>query len=212
MTAVLLAQCGGAPPPALVPSEPAPPGERGATVEPVTAGDLGASWRPGCPIGPAQLRRITLNHIGFDGAAHRGELIVHEGLVPQVVAIFDQLYRLRYPIEKIRPAGRYPGAADELSMEDNNTSAFSCRDIPGTGRWAQHAYGRAIDLNPLVNPYLESSGAFQPKNAVAYLDRARTDPALLHDGDPAVRAFTDRGWAWGGHWRSPIDYQHFEQP
>lgn len=177
----------------------------------MTAAELGASWHPGCPVGPGQLRRVRVDHLGFDGRTHRGELIVHEELVSQVIVIFEELYRLGYPIEKIQPAGHYPGADDELSMEDNNTSAFSCRTIPGSGHWALHAYGRAIDLNPLLNPYIDHSGAFQPKNAEVYLDRSRIDPGLLHDGDPAVRAFTGRGWQWGGYWKSPIDYQHFEQ-
>ncbi len=97
-------------------------------------------------------------------------------------------------------------------MEDNNTSAFNCRGIPGTNQWSEHAYGRAIDLNPLLNPYIDGNGALQPKNAAAYLDRSRTDPGLLHNGDPAVHVFTDRGWRWGGYWTTPIDYQHFERP
>ena len=75
-----------------------------------------------------------------------------------------------------------------------------------------YAYGRAIDLNPLLNPYIDGRGAFEPKNAAAYLDRSRTDPGLLHNGDPAVHVFTDRGWRWGGYWRTPTDYQHFERP
>jgi len=217
----VLLQCTAAPPlSAVTPSPPAtpsasvsaPPAPAGATVAPVTAAELGASWRPGCPVEPEQLRRVDVDHIGFDGQPHRGELIVHEELVSQVITAFEQLYRLRYPIEKVRTVDQYPAAADELSMEDNNTSAFNCRDIPGTGQWSQHAYGRAIDLNPLLNPYVDGSGAFQPKNAAAYLDRSRTDPGLLHSGDPAVRVFTDRGWRWGGYWRSPIDYQHFERP
>jgi D-alanyl-D-alanine carboxypeptidase len=118
---------------------------------------------------------------------------------------------LRYPIEKIRTVDNYPGTDDESSMEDNNTSAFNCRDIPGTGRWSQHAFGRAIDLNPLFNPYIDRTGAFQPNNAAPYLDRTRTDPAVLHAGDAAVRVFTERGWRWGGDWRTPIDYQHSER-
>lgn len=174
--------------------------------------ELGASWRPDCPVGPAQLRRVHLEHVGFDGQTHRGELIVHEDLVPEVVAIFEQLHQLGYPIEKMRPADHYASADDELSMEDNNTSAFNCRSIPGTTRWSLHAYGRAIDLNPLLNPCLYAGGYFEPKNAAAYLDRGRTDPGLVHSGDPAERAFTDRGWRWGGDWTSPIDYQHFERP
>jgi hypothetical protein len=101
--------------------------------------------------------------LGFDGKTHRGALIVHEDLVAEVVAIFEQLRRLRYPIEKIRTVDDYPAANDELSMGDNNTSAFNCRDIPGTGRWSLHAFGRAIDLNPLLNPYIDRTGAFQPR-------------------------------------------------
>ena len=138
-------------------------------------------------------------------------LIVHEDLAAEVVAIFEQLLQLRYPIEKIRTVDNYPGADDELSMEDNNTSAFNCRDIPGTGRWSQHAFGRAIDVNPLLNPEIDRTGAIQPKTAAPYLDRNRTDPGILHAGDAVVRVFTDRGWRWGGDWRSPIDYQHFER-
>jgi hypothetical protein len=218
----VLTQCTSAPPPpaatspssALVPppTSSAPPTPATTTVHPVTAAELGASWRPGCPVEPEWLRRVEIDHVGFDGQTHRGELIVREDLVADVIAIFEQLRQLRYPIEKVRTVDHYPGADDELSMVDNNTSAFNCRDIPGTGRWSQHAYGRAIDLNPLLNPYIDGTGAFQPKNAAPYLDRSRTAPGLLHAGDPAVRVFTDRGWRWGGYWHSPIDYQHFERP
>ena len=181
-------------------------------VHPVTAAELGASWHPGCPVEPAQLRRVDVDHIGFDGQPHRGELVVHEDLVPEVIAIFEQLYRLGFPIDKIRTADHYPAADDELSMEDNNTSAFNCRGIPGSSHWSQHAYGRAVDLDPLLNPCVYAPGVFQPHNAANYLDRNRTDPGLLRDGDQAVHVFTDRGWRWGGTWTAPIDYQHFERP
>lgn len=114
---------------------------------------------------PGQLRRVDVDHIGFDGQTHRGELIVHQDLAPQVVTIFARLYRLGFPIEKIRTVDHYRDADDELSMEDDNTSAFNCRGIPGSDRWSQHAYGRAIDLNPRLNPCLYPTGAFQPQNA-----------------------------------------------
>jgi hypothetical protein len=228
---VVLVQCTAAPPHASAPSPSvapassaaasppaaasslasAPPAPPGATVEPVTAAELGATWRPGCPVEPEQLRRVDVDHLGFDGQTHRGSLIVHEDLVPDVIAIFEQLYRLGYPIEKIRTVDHYSDADDELSMEDNNTSAFNCRLIPGTDQWSPHAYGRAIDINTLLNPCLYASGYFEPRNAAAYLDRTRTDPGLLHVGDPAVHAFTDRGWRWGGEWTAPLDYQHFER-
>jgi D-alanyl-D-alanine carboxypeptidase len=217
---VLLVQCTAASPPLAARPSPSAtassasptPVPAGDMVRPVTAAELGASWRPGCPVEPAQLRRVDVEHIGFDGHIHRGELIVHEDLVPEVITIFVQLYRLGFPIEKIRTADQYPAADDELSMEDNNTSAFNCRGIPGTNQWSQHAYGRAVDLNPLLNPCIYANGALQPQNAAAYLDRRRADPGLLHNGDPAVHVFTDRGWRWGGYWTTPIDYQHFERP
>lgn len=189
-----------------------PPAPAGATVEPVTTAELGSSWRPGCPVEPARLRRVNVSYIGFDGQTRRGELIVHEDLVRQVIAIFEQLFQLRYPVEKMRTVDHYSDADDELSMEDNNTSAFNCRRIPGSNNWSPHAYGRAIDLNPLLNPCLYASGYFEPRNAAPYLDRGRTDPGLLHSGDPAVRVFTDDGWRWGGDWTAPLDYQHFERP
>ena len=111
---VVLAQCRAAPPPLVARPSPSatassaasgPPAPASGTVQPVTAAELGASWRPGCPVEPAQLRRIDVDHIGFDGKTHRGELIVHEDLVPEVITIFERLYRLGFPIEKI-PHGR----------------------------------------------------------------------------------------------------------
>jgi hypothetical protein len=216
---VTLTQCTGVPkPPASRPSSAASsaagtsPPAAASNIRLVTAAELGASWRPDCPVDPAQLRRVEVDHIGFDGRAHHGELIVHQDLAPEVITVFAQLYRLGFPIEKMRTADHYPAADDELSMQDDNTSAFNCRGIPGSDNWSQHAYGRAIDLNPRLNPCVYATGTFQPQNAARYLDRSRRDPGLLHDGDAAVRVFTDRGWQWGGHWTAPIDYQHFERP
>lgn len=153
---------------------------------------------------------MEVDYIGPDGAAHRGAMVVNRDVVADVIAIFADLERQRYPIAKMQTADRYPGAEDELSMRDNNTSAFNCRPLPGNTGWSLHAYGRAVDVNPLVNPYRDSSGDLQPKTAGRYLDRTADVPGMLHAGDPAVRAFTDRGWRWGGAWRDPVDYQHFE--
>lgn len=153
---------------------------------------------------------MELDYLGFDGGTHRGAMVVHADVVDDVVAIFGQLAAMRYPIEKMQTVDHYPGAEDELSMRDNNTSAFNCRPLPGSTRWSLHAYGRAIDVNPLVNPYIDSEGNLEPATARRYLDRTRDDLGLLHAGDAAVHAFTDRGWRWGGAWRDPVDYQHFE--
>ncbi|WP_234806597.1 M15 family metallopeptidase [Mycolicibacter nonchromogenicus] len=210
----LLPQCTGGTPQAPT-SEPTTssrrPAPEPAEVTGVTAAELGSTWHRGCPVAPAQLRRVAVTHLGFDDRPHRGELIVHQELVPQVVAVFDRLYRLEFPIERMQSVARYRGGEDELSMEDNNTSAFNCRRIPGSGTWSPHAYGRAIDVNPLLNPWVEHD-TFAPRNAGVYLNRRRIEPGLLHAGDAAVRAFTDAGWRWGGAWKSPVDYQHFESP
>lgn len=224
--AALFVQCTSSPPPAAPtppPSTttapqptaappPSPTTPASAEVFTVTAADLGESWRPGCPLAPERLRRVESDYLGMDSQTHRGELVVHEDLVPEVIEIFEQLREARYPIQKMQTPDHYPGAEDELSMRDNNTSAFSCRGIPGSGNWSFHAYGRAIDINPLINPYIDDSGGLEPATAGAYLDRTRIDPGLLHDGDPAVKIFTDHGWTWGGDWETPKDYQHFEKP
>ncbi|MCV7191362.1 M15 family metallopeptidase [Mycolicibacterium brumae] len=181
-------------------------------ISPVTAADLGASWRAGCPLAPSGLRLVEVDYLGFDGQSHRGALIVKTELAQQVQEIFAELEAIRFPIEKIRPAAEYAGAEDELSMRDNNTSAFNCRGIPGSSSWSEHAYGRAIDINPLLNPYISASGAMEPATAGPYLDRTLDEAGMLRDGHPAVEVFTDRGWTWGGNWRDPKDYQHFEYP
>lgn len=213
--AVVLVQCSpasappGAAPTSVVESTVA---AAAPVVQPVTAAELGASWHPGCPVAPEQLRRVQLDYVGLDRRTHRGAVVVNEEVVTDVIAIFGELRRQGYPIAKMQPVDRYRDAADELSMEDNNTSAFNCRPLPGSTSWSLHAYGRAVDINPLLNPYLDSSGELEPTTARPYLDRGHGDPGILHAGDAAVRAFTDRGWTWGGNWRNPIDYQHFEKP
>jgi len=226
LMAALLTGCSQAATPSPAPAEARPevptmvppkvtlvaPSASDSTVRPVSAGDLGASWRPGCPIGPERLRLVEIDYHGFDGEKHRGELVVNEDLVDDVRSIFAKLLSIGYPIEKMRTPEHYPGAEDELSMEDNNTSAFNCRGIPGSADWSQHAYGRAIDIDPLINPSISASGKLEPTTAGKYVDRARTDPGMLHDGDPVVRLFAEHGWAWGGKWRDPKDYQHFERP
>lgn len=196
--------------PAAAPATPAPDSRRAAVVHPVTAAELGATWRPGCPVGPEALRRVELDYLAPDGQTRRGSLVVHREYADDVIAIFADLQRLRYPIAKMQTVDHYPAAEDELSMRDNNTSAFNCRPLPGSTDWSLHAYGRAIDINPLVNPYIDNAGNLEPKTAGRYLDRELAEPGMLNAGDQAVQVFTDRGWRWGGAWRNPVDYQHFE--
>lgn len=171
----------------------------------------GASWRAGCPVPIRGLAYVKVRHWGYDGAVHVGELIVAEQVAPEVVAIFGDLFRARFPIEKMRLVDEY-GGSDEASMQDNNTSSFNCRWVTGKkGVFSRHSYGRAIDINPKTNPYVSRSGRVVPAGGEAYADRSRSYVGGIAAGDACHRAFVDRGWAWGGAWRSVKDYQHFEK-
>jgi hypothetical protein len=179
-----------------------------ASVHELTAADLPASWRPGCPVSVEQLRAVDATFWGFDGAVHQGRIVVAADVADDLTGVLRDLFAARYSIEKMEPVDRY-GGSDDDSVDANNTSAFNCRYATGsTTRWSEHAYGHAVDLNPLVNPYVTASTVLPPQSE-AFLDRTRTDPGVIHDGDPAVVAFESRGWVWGGHWRSSRDYQHF---
>jgi hypothetical protein len=182
-----------------------------AVIRPVTAGRLGNSWHEGCPVGPDQLRLITLSHLGFDGAVHRGELVVNADRAFEVARTFADLYFGRFPIERMETVEKY-NSDDDASMAANNTSAFNCRAITGGTAWSNHSYGRAIDINTVQNPYISGSGAVYPPNGAPYVDRTQNVPGMIHAGDVTERAFASRGWTWGGSWDTPIDYQHFEKP
>jgi hypothetical protein len=180
-----------------------------AHVTRVTRGDLPYSWRPGCPVGPAQLRRVRLAYWGFDGERHLGELVVNVRVVGDVKVVFRRLYQARFPIRRMRPIDVYKGS-DRASMAADNTSAFNCRlvAVPGAKNWSMHAYGEAIDVNTVENPYV-FGGRARPDRGAAYVDRSNVRPGMAVEGGVLVRAFTRVGWGWGGRWRGSPDYQHF---
>ncbi|WP_431837469.1 M15 family metallopeptidase [Cellulomonas sp. Y8] len=179
------------------------------TVGPITpelAARMQSSWRAGCPVPLADLRYVTVTYRGFDGATATGELVVHADVADSVVAVFGELFALGYPVASMRLVDDF-GGDDDASMAADNTSAFNCRPISrGTG-WSEHAYGRAIDLNPVENPYVRGSLVLPPEG-VPYASRP-VAPGVVHADDAVVRAFAAHGWRWGGDWSSPIDYQHF---
>jgi hypothetical protein len=176
-------------------------------VRPVTAASLGRSWHPGCPVAPSGLRLLSVSAWGFDGHPYRGRLVVNRDAVPAVSRAMRRLFALHYPIRRMRPVSAY-GADDHRSMAADNTSAFNCRFVSGTTRWSQHAYGRAIDLNPLENPYVDGDHVSPPRGR-RFADRSLHARGLVHDGGNVVRAFAAVGWGWGGHWSGARDYQHF---
>jgi hypothetical protein len=165
------------------------------------------SWREGCPVGLDDLRLLTLSHWGFDGTVRRGRLIVHEDVAADVVSVFRTLFRARFPIRRMELVDRY-GGDDFRSIEADNTSAFNCRAATGSGAWSNHAYGLAIDLNPLENPYV-SRGTTSHRRSIPYLDRLRRARGMVREGGVVTRAFDRIGWGWGGRWGEPVDYQHF---
>ena len=182
------------------------------TVEPLPAAVVremtGVSWRPGCPVPLSRLRLVRVDHWGFDGAVHTGELVVHADLAAAIVRVFGQLYRARFPIRRMVRVDAYRGS-DHASMADDNTSMFNCRLAEGSTSWSRHAYGKAIDINPLENPYVRGAVVLPPAGG-AYLDRRDVRPGMVIDGDVVTRAFTAEGFGWGGRFRSLRDYQHFE--
>jgi hypothetical protein len=153
----------------------------------------GVSWHSGCPVGFSDLRLLCVTHWGFDGRAHRGRLVVHRDAAAQILGAMCTLYRRHFPIRR--------------SMAADNTSAFNCRVVAGTSRWSEHAFGRAIDLNPVENPYVTDGGYVSPPAGAPFAHRSRHRKGMV--GGRVVRAFAAVGWGWGGNWAWPKDFQHF---
>jgi hypothetical protein len=179
------------------------------SVSRVTAADLPHSWHRGCPVAPSQLRRLRVRYWGFDRRAHLGAVIVNVRAVEPLTRVFARLYAARFPIRKLRQIDAY-GGNDERSLAADNTAAFNCRYAvaPGPRRWSVHAYGLAIDVDPVENPYVEG-GRVHPLAGRAYLDRRRVRLGMAVRGGVLVRAFAAVGWKWGGRWTGSPDYQHF---
>jgi len=168
------------------------------------------SWREGCPVGLDQLRLITLNHWSYQGQVATGELVVHADWAEEIVTVFERLFDERFPIQRMELVDVHQGD-DNLSMAANNTSAFNCREVAfRPGVWSNHATGTAIDINPLVNPYVSRSGdQILPPEGAGFVDRSVRVQGGIYAGDVVTRAFADIGWGWGGDWASAKDWQHF---
>jgi poly-gamma-glutamate synthesis protein (capsule biosynthesis protein) len=183
-------------------------------VTPLLRERMSSSHHAGCPVPWRKLRYLQLSYFGFDGRPHTGELVVAAAYARDIVGVFGTLYDARWPIRRMRLVDAY-GGDDDRSMAADNTSGFNCRRVKGSAEWSAHAFGAAIDVNPVQNPYLTPSSVFPPDSRrFAALDRSAE--ALVPDGtirsdDVVVRAFAAIGWEWGGSWAVP-DYQHFSAP
>lgn len=169
------------------------------------------TWHAGCPVPVSDLRALTVSYWDFQAKPETGLLVVNKATAKDLRWIFKKLFRHGFLIQQIEPIEAY-GGNDERSMEANNTSAFNCRDITGRpGKFSNHSWGRAIDINPLTNPYLRQSIVL-PVGGRAYLDRDHTYIGGILANSYIVRLFHKKGWAWGGDWSDRKDYQHFEKP
>jgi hypothetical protein len=179
------------------------------TSGPLTPTDVQFTWRTGCPVPPSDLREIRLSFVGFDGLPHTGAIIVNAAVTTAVIKVFRTLYRARFPIRRIEPVDAFHGS-DAKSMAADNTSGFNCRYAVANGSptWSMHAYGEAVDVNTVENPYFEPGHPVQPPAGAAFADRADHRPGMAYPGGALVDAFAAIGWGWGGYWTSP-DYQHF---
>jgi hypothetical protein len=168
------------------------------------------TWHPGCPVAPEDLRQLTVTYLSFEGQRRTGILLVNKDLAGEVIRIFERLLQDGYMIERMVPIEEY-GGDDDASMAANNTSAFNCRDATGKpGVFSNHSWGRAIDINPLINPYVKRDKVLPPAGR-KYLDRTRAfKGSILKDGF-IVQEFEKAGWTWGGRWPDRQDYQHFEK-
>lgn len=154
---------------------------------------------------------IKLLHYDFTGDVHEGELIVHATLADEVMEIFYQLYLAEYPLTSVLLVDEFGQSADDtLSMEANNTSAFNYRFVTGTQTLSRHSFGAAIDINPMLNPYIVGDRIL-PENGKQYADRSRDFPGKIDHDDLCYMLFTEKGWTWGGDWAGYKDYQHFSK-
>ena len=191
----------------------------GSTIRPLTAGERTAvmksgNYHRGCPVPLSRLRVLTVRTWGFDHRAHRGQLIVNARYARGLQSVFAKLYALRFPVRHMRLSETYGG----LPPKDGDvTASFECRQAsaspctgPGnkrTGTWSNHAYGLAVDLNPVENPYVGCGQTRDPR-AVSYMNRSHVRPGMVTR--KVVRAFASIGWKWGGAWTGTTkDYMHF---
>lgn len=178
----------------------------------------GRSYQDNPDIALEELRYLRVLHYNFDHQLQIGELIVHRDLAEEMLMIFQELLQQQYEIYSMHLVDDYwveggdGNDADYASIEVNNTSCFNYRPISGGGKLSYHGYGRAIDINPMNNPYVTASGNYSHDNAAPYLDRNSGDPHVIVEGDPCYQIFAAHGFEWGGSWYDPIDYQHFQKP
>lgn len=174
----------------------------------------GRSYKKNCTVAWADLRYLRLLHYNAGGDIVLGEMVCHKDIAADLVQIFRALFDARYPIERMQLIDDY-GADDTRSMDNNNTTCFNFRAIAGSKKLSNHSLGKAVDLNPLYNPYVKrrADGTLlvNPASGRRYADRSLASAYRIDRTDLACRLFAKHGFVWGGSWKSLKDYQHFEK-
>lgn len=168
------------------------------------------SWSPICPVPINQLAYLTLSYYGFDHKNHIGHLIINKKLAAEVVQIFHQLFNERVQIQAMKIYADYkPGDYGK----NNDTVGFYCSPFERDPKnFSRHAYGVAIDINPLMNPYnSDDKGTAWPKQGQTYLNRSSKKSGMIYTSSQVFKTFTAHGWTWGGLWQHHQDYMHFQK-
>jgi len=153
-----------------------------------------------------ELSLINVYYLGYDSLVHRGQLVCHKSVVNELKEIFIELYKIKFPIESVRPISLFEWN-DEISMSSNNTSCFNYRTVSNSNKLSEHSKGLAIDLNPKYNPYISSKGVISPKNG----EYNNKNIGTIIVDSKVISIFKDKGWKWGGNWKRSKDYQHFSK-
>lgn len=174
----------------------------------------GLSYKADCPIPLPSLRYLRLLHYNGNGKPQIGEMVCHQSVANDLVSIFRQLYEAHYPIERMVLIDNY-GADDERSMSANNTACFNYRRVAGSSKLSNHSWGRAVDVNPLYNPYVwhrkDGTLVVSPAKGRPYANRQRSFKYKITTDDLCYRLFRQHGFVWGGAWKHRKDFQHFEK-
>lgn len=174
----------------------------------------GISYKENDYIKIYDLRYIHILHKNLQGETCEGELIFNKYFAKDILEIFEELYKANYPIERVKLIDEYKGD-DNLSMKNNNSSAFNYRQMTTSNKLSKHALGLAIDINPLYNPYYKKTDTkeiIEPIEGEPYVDRSKEFNYKIDHNDLAYKLFTSKGYEWGGDWKKSKDYQHFEVP
>lgn len=153
-----------------------------------------------------QLTLVNVTYYGYDNLIHRGQIVCNKKVVEDVKVVFSDLYKIKFPIKSVKPMSFF-NWDDDLSMQNNNTSCFNYRKVTNSKRLSEHSKGLAIDINPMVNPYISSKGIMSPKNG----DYKKSNKGTITNDSDVIKVFDNIGWKWGGNWKRSKDYQHFSQ-